>query len=397
MTTKKTSILWPDIYDIKSAKKAIAYGTGAAVFLAIFNFIYSFFLVKNLNFLQILGALFYVIIAWGIHKRSRSAASLGLGIYFLERIIIWFNSDFKMSMMGLSIIFFTTLFLIGSIRGTIAYHVIVKSKTILRNIVIKNLLALLYSSISSILLVFVTSIADFGKNYSFNSESDIMRALLLSLFMIIYLLTVGGFMPFTKNRQMVIFPASENEEVIGVLNKLKSFFSNSSPKAQELEVIMNDSFSVLRTHLNSEEKKKLAPKVQDIATDIMLRSIKHGDRNAIQVGFIAMAHNITLLVWELFGTGKSSKECISIADAALNLELYAQFQNSEVDSDFQAFFGSIIVNRILYTQLSSLIMRIEINQLDIVKSIARTSLDATYENDSTVALQKITASVAQMG
>ena len=108
--TSTTHILQQILSKLEESYFTFLTPTGfGAVFLAIFNFIYSFFLVKNLNFLQILGALFYVIIAWGIHKRSRSAASLGLGIYFLERIIIWFNSDFKMSMMGLSIIFFTTV------------------------------------------------------------------------------------------------------------------------------------------------------------------------------------------------------------------------------------------------------------------------------------------------
>lgn len=184
---------------------------------------------------------------------------------------------------------------------------------------------------------------------------------------------------------------------MGILSTIKSIFSIKSQRQKKFESLVTGSASTINKLLTGTEQGMLVKKTQPLANEIFIKCIKRNDiMDAIQIGFIAMAHNIALLIWDFYGSNKSTEECIAITDAVLNIELYVKYQESEGDRFLQELFVSAIINRLLYTQMSSLFMRIKLGQLERAKSIAKMSLEAVDEENIKETLQKIINAVSQI-
>jgi hypothetical protein len=116
--------LWPQITDSESARSAARGGRTAAIICAAVTLVFTMIAISRIKFSQGLGltvlsladVFLFGIVAWGIHRMSRTAAVLGLLLYGAERL---------MAGNATKAIYFTivlTLLFINGIRGTFAYH-----------------------------------------------------------------------------------------------------------------------------------------------------------------------------------------------------------------------------------------------------------------------------------
>ena len=104
---------WPKIVDLESAAEASKQGIVAAILVTVFTA--GAILFNLLEAWSFADAFLFAIIAWGIHRKSRSAALSGLLLYLLERVFI-------LSINGLPVAIILTLMFVNSVRGTFAYH-----------------------------------------------------------------------------------------------------------------------------------------------------------------------------------------------------------------------------------------------------------------------------------
>lgn len=217
---KKGSKIWPDIYDLKSAKDAMMHGmfaSGILATIAIGLFVVSLFLIKSLtiiNMAQAGSGIFYLSIGLGIYKKSRAVSILGFAIYIIERIIhlILINSN---NIIGIIFPIIVVLCLIASIRGVVFYHKLRKSHIIQKNVIILNLLAMLYSIIAIFVVTF--PVAYFFPNQFLDVIDgewffkDELAVLGLCSFAISYILSLMKVLPFTRKRETVYYEISEED------------------------------------------------------------------------------------------------------------------------------------------------------------------------------------------
>ena len=226
---KKGSKIWPDIYDLQSAKDAMMHGMFASGILAaisIIIFIVSLFLFKLLTYNIILVAygIFFLSIGLGIYKKSRVVTILGFAVYSIDRIYHLINSIKSNSIgIGIFIAIIVVLCLIAAIRGVVFYHKLRKSHLIKKNVIILNLFATLYS----IIAVFVVT---FPVAYLFPNQSieviggewfikDELAVLGCCAFAITYILSLMKVLPYTKKRETVYYEISEEDLKRLVKNK----------------------------------------------------------------------------------------------------------------------------------------------------------------------------------
>jgi hypothetical protein len=162
-----------------------------------------------------LGILFLTI-TLGIYKKSRAVSILGFALYIINRIFIWIK--FSHTPVGIIIFFIVVLILIASIRGVVFYHKLRKSHIVKKNVIILNLLAMLYS----IIAVFAVSYpaAYFFPNRFFEviNEEVLFKNEIYSLgvlvyysFAITYILSLMKLLPFTRKRETVYYEISEED------------------------------------------------------------------------------------------------------------------------------------------------------------------------------------------
>jgi len=116
---------WPEIRDTSTAKDAVWGAVGVSVFiagvdalLAILSLVYSK-PIFGLDGWALVDAGLFAIVAWRIHKMSRTWAIIGLVLYLLEigeRLV-----DHPNGAIGIITIFFILAFM-GGIRGAFAFH-----------------------------------------------------------------------------------------------------------------------------------------------------------------------------------------------------------------------------------------------------------------------------------
>jgi hypothetical protein len=117
--------LWPDVADRSSAVKAIKSGYWAAVFVASVTAaiaLISLFVHKpilGIDGLGLFDAVMFAAIAFGIDRKSRAAAVIGLVLYVLERVYMTATNGASASAGIMTIIL--TLSFVHGIRGTFAY------------------------------------------------------------------------------------------------------------------------------------------------------------------------------------------------------------------------------------------------------------------------------------
>ncbi len=111
-------VFWPTMDDAESAKKAAQYGFTVAAIIAVVTAITAFFG----NRWNLIDAVLFAVIGFGIIKMSRVAAIAGVSLVILQMIYRLLNN----SQIGIAPIL--ALFFINSIRGTFAYHKFMKEK-----------------------------------------------------------------------------------------------------------------------------------------------------------------------------------------------------------------------------------------------------------------------------
>ena len=118
--------LWPEIIDLESARAAARDARNAAIFVAVATVVFVLLSIMGTEFLQPLGldawgfvdAAIFLVVAWGIHRMSRTAAVAGLIIYIAERLLIMLEAGSR----GIILTIILTLLFIHGVRGTFAFH-----------------------------------------------------------------------------------------------------------------------------------------------------------------------------------------------------------------------------------------------------------------------------------
>jgi hypothetical protein len=130
-----TSSYWPDVSDQQKAEKAIGYGFGAAAFVACITgglALVAMYLHKpilGIDGLGLVDAVMFAAIGFGINKKSRAAAVIGLGLYAVERIYMMVQGSGDNSAGAVASVLFTLYFIHG-VRGTFAYRRLSKQAAI---------------------------------------------------------------------------------------------------------------------------------------------------------------------------------------------------------------------------------------------------------------------------
>lgn len=117
------SWFWPTIVDVQSSKVAAQQGVWAAAYIAGITFLLALMNalgIKLMDFdpVTLVDAVPFMIISWGIHKFSRTAAVAGLFLYLVERAYAWATVGPRAPIMA---VFFTLMF-VNAVRGTFAFR-----------------------------------------------------------------------------------------------------------------------------------------------------------------------------------------------------------------------------------------------------------------------------------
>lgn len=195
---------WPTITGLESAKQSARQGVWASMVVAVVTAGVAILShvgvpILDFNLEALVDAALFAIVAWGIHKMSRTAAVGGLGLYLIERIYMWSNHGPK----GFIWVVIITLMYINAIRGTFQYHKILHSRLNIRNVFVLNALGLLYSSavfVMSIVLLMIVALTGVDIEAI---DQQLLGYVILSGMVIAYSLTLCRMMPFTKAREML--------------------------------------------------------------------------------------------------------------------------------------------------------------------------------------------------
>ncbi|MFQ5801544.1 MAG: hypothetical protein ACE5JQ_01445 [Candidatus Methylomirabilales bacterium] len=196
--------MWPTITGLESAKGAARQGVWAALFVAVVTaavaiLSHAGFPILDFNLEALVDAALFAIVAWGIHKMSRTAAVCGLGLYLIERIYMWSNHGPK----GFIWVIIISLMYINAIRGTFQYHKILHSRLNIRNVFVLNALGLLYSAavfVMSVVLLMIVAVTGVDIEAI---DQQLLGYVIISGMVIAYGLTLCRMMPFTNAREML--------------------------------------------------------------------------------------------------------------------------------------------------------------------------------------------------
>jgi len=116
---------WPDVSEIDGAKSAIQYGMWCAIIVAGFTTVaVSLGLVGVTLFHIAPSALFdaalFAVIAYGLHRHSRTAAVAGLLLFLLEKIYTVMQTGSIFGVGALGVVFLFGFF--NGVRGAFAFH-----------------------------------------------------------------------------------------------------------------------------------------------------------------------------------------------------------------------------------------------------------------------------------
>jgi hypothetical protein len=120
--TKKDNFYWPDVSTVESAKAATKGSMFVALFVATVTAAFALYGMYNDPILGIdawafVDSFIFILIAFGIWKLSRFAATFGLIFYIIEQVGMFITNP---SVPFLAILFIVIL--IGGVRGTFSYY-----------------------------------------------------------------------------------------------------------------------------------------------------------------------------------------------------------------------------------------------------------------------------------
>jgi hypothetical protein len=117
---------WPDVSNREGAEKAIEYGFWAACIVAgitaIVALLALFFhkAILGIDGMGLVDAVLFAVVGFGINRKSRVAAILGLGFYVVERVYMLKHGGATSGGGFMSVIL--TLYFLHGVRGTFAYR-----------------------------------------------------------------------------------------------------------------------------------------------------------------------------------------------------------------------------------------------------------------------------------
>ncbi|MGB3311577.1 MAG: hypothetical protein WBG32_06590 [Nodosilinea sp.] len=125
---------FPPIVTKADARKVANQGFWAAIIVAVGTAVFAMLATTMgpiegvpTNAWAFIDAGIFVAISLGIRKRSRIAAIAGLAMYWLELVVMWSTTEFQSGEAnGLFMAALLTISFINGIRGTVAYHRLVK-------------------------------------------------------------------------------------------------------------------------------------------------------------------------------------------------------------------------------------------------------------------------------
>jgi len=120
----QTKWYWPELVDLASARQAVHRARGAALFVAGMTVLVALLalagieLMKGASAWALLDAALFFLIAWGLHRFSRTAAVAGLVLFVLERLAVMFQTRAS----GILLTVILILLFVHGVRGAFAYH-----------------------------------------------------------------------------------------------------------------------------------------------------------------------------------------------------------------------------------------------------------------------------------
>jgi hypothetical protein len=116
------SWLWPKVDTRRRAQNAIEEGFWAAIFVSVTGALILFitFLKDTEQFAieGLVGVVVFAFVAFGIRRRSRAAAFVGLMLYVSDRIYVLISGGHGNLVLPILI----ELAFLNAVRGTVAYH-----------------------------------------------------------------------------------------------------------------------------------------------------------------------------------------------------------------------------------------------------------------------------------
>lgn len=202
---------WPKITGLESARRAARQGVWAAMITVVTTSVVVMLAhagvpIYDVGIDALVDAAVFLIIAWGIHRMSRTAAVGGLGLYLFEQIHMWSKHGPR----GLPLVAFLALMYLNAIRGAFQYHKILHSRLNIRNVFILNAIGLLYSSAVFVMTVVLLVMVGLTGVDIKAIDEQLLGYVIISGMVIAYALTLLRMMPFTKARAMF-----ETGDVIG--------------------------------------------------------------------------------------------------------------------------------------------------------------------------------------
>jgi hypothetical protein len=214
VNNKYYKYLWPKIWDVFTAIEAMRNGLIVVYLIIAVNSFDAILKLYGINFFSssstyyedFFEALVWVSIGIGIYYYSRVATVIGLIDYIAERIIMWLYYEPE----NLIIFILFTLYLFHAVRGSFAYHRFIKSSILYINIIKKILITIGYSILLLSLMFGIFNVL--VKIFSIRLNYEIFK--ILSLYFMIgiivtYFLTFKEYLPFTKNKPIVIVKLTE--------------------------------------------------------------------------------------------------------------------------------------------------------------------------------------------
>jgi hypothetical protein len=109
---------WPDVSTEAGAARATKQAFWAAVIVAVVTMFFAALSLLGLDASALIDAVLFGVIAFGLHKKLRTAAVCGLVLYGIERVYMWSTVGFTNPVVPLVL----TLAFISGVRGTYAWQ-----------------------------------------------------------------------------------------------------------------------------------------------------------------------------------------------------------------------------------------------------------------------------------
>ena len=208
--TQSTNMLnvgwWKSLFDfspvqsVEDARKTLREIGMAFYFISGLIAVVSLFLKYN----SLYDALIYVAIGYSLHKcQSRTGAVFAVLVSCASIFVTGYNLVSTHPTGGRNIVLAIIVFAyaLRAVKASIAYHRKLNTRLSIKNILVKNISALLYTVIFFFLSRFILSIA--GVPVETWTEEKYGRYFLLVLFSS-YWLTYAGLLPFSKHKPFAV-------------------------------------------------------------------------------------------------------------------------------------------------------------------------------------------------